>query len=231
MARSPAPVGVIPVAPGARQRRKEARPQELLAAALELFVEKGFSLTRAEEVAKRAGVSKGTLYLYYPSKEELLKAVIAHYLSASIEATAAQVAQYRGSMATLMRESLVGWWQQVYASPASGTFKLLITEVRNFPSIAEFYAREVVERGHFLIGGILQRGVAAGEFRPVDIDSSVHSIVLPMVMVCLHKHSMGACSPHVIDGQRFIAEHVELVLHSLLATTPLPRPARARKRA
>src|SRR5438552_12594942 len=76
-----------PAAPDAgtpRQRRKEARPQELLAAALELFVEKGFAATRSEEVAARAGVAKGTLYLYYPSKEDLLKAVVRENLSALI---------------------------------------------------------------------------------------------------------------------------------------------------
>src|SRR5690349_24617191 len=67
-----------------RQRRKEARPQELLDAALELFVEKGFAATRSEEVAARAGVAKGTLYLYYPSKEDLLKAVVRENLSAII---------------------------------------------------------------------------------------------------------------------------------------------------
>jgi len=206
--------------PSPRQRRKSARPHELLEAALSLFVEKGFAATRAEEVAQRAGVSKGTLYLYYPSKEELLKAVIAHYLSARIAETAEEVRRIDGLMAPVLREMLVAWWQQVYASPASGTFKLIISEVRNFPDIAEFYVREVIEPGHQLVGFILQRGIASGEFRDVDVESAVHSLLLPMVMLCTHKHALGACTQHSIDAPKFIADHVDLVVRGLLSEPP-----------
>jgi AcrR family transcriptional regulator len=127
-----------------RRRRKEARPQELLDAALELFVEKGFAAARAEEVAIRAGVSKGTLYLYYPSKEDLLKAVIKKNLSERLAAGAAQAADFEGSATELIRSLLVDWWTQIYDDPASAVFKLIITEARTFPEIAEFYAREVI---------------------------------------------------------------------------------------
>ena len=203
-----------------RQRRKDARPLELLEAALALFVEKGFASTRSEEVARRAGVSKGTLYLYYPSKEELLKAVITHYLSSKIAATTEALRDVRGSMTSVLREVLVAWWQQVYTSPACGTFKLVITEVRNFPELAAFYAREVVEPGHALVGRLLQRGIDSGEFRPVDVGSAVHSLLLPMVMLCTHKHSLGACAgqgSQGLDAMQFIADHVDLVLRGLEA--------------
>src|SRR5262245_33416574 len=93
-----------------RRRLKEARPQQLLDAALMLFVEKGFAATRAEEVAQRAGVSKGTLYLYYPSKEELLKAVIREHLSSRIAAGEAEVDKHRGSAADLLRQVYSRWW-------------------------------------------------------------------------------------------------------------------------
>lgn len=206
--------------PSPRQRRKDARPQELLQAALTLFVEKGFAATRAEEVAQRAGVSKGTLYLYYPSKEELLKAVIAHYLSARIAHTAEEVRKIDGPMAPVLREMLVAWWREMYASPASGTFKLLIAEVRNFPEIAEFYGREVIEPGHQLVATILQRGIDNGEFRSVDVESAVHTLLLPMVMLCTHKHALGACTQHTIDAPKFIADHVDLVVRGLLVEPP-----------
>ena len=212
--------------PPPRQRRKQARPQELLESALALFVEKGFAATRAEEVAQRAGVSKGTLYLYYPSKEELLKAVIEHYLSSRIAATAEQVRVIQGPMAPVLREMLVAWWQQTYAGPGSGTFKLIISEVRNFPEIGDFYVREVVEPGHALVRTILERGIASGEFRAVDVESAVHSLLLPMIMLCTHKHALGACTEHTIDANKFIAEHVELVLRGLLPSTPPAAPAR-----
>ena len=212
-----------------RRRRKEARPQELLDAALALFVQKGFAATRAEEVAALAGVSKGTLYLYYPSKEELLKAVIAHYLSARIAAGAAQAAGHNGSATALLQGILIDWWTQLYDSPAAGVFKLVITEVRNFPEIAGFYHREVVERAHNLLGGIVRQGVDNGEFRPVAVDHAVHSLVLPLVMICLHRHSLGACTPadwH-LDGRAFIAQHVHLVLAGLSVRPVDPPPETA----
>lgn len=206
-------------APVLRQRRKEARPQELLEAALDLFVEKGFAATRSEEVAARAGVSKGTLYLYFPSKEELLKAVIRQTLSADIAAGAQRVADAAGQPSS---ELLVGvmteWWTKVFRSPASGVFKLVITEVRNFPEIAEFYMKEVVNPGKAVIASLLQRGISRGEFRPVDVDLTVHSVVLPMVMLCMHKHSLGACSavePSMEDPEEFIRHHMLLMLHGL----------------
>jgi len=204
-----------------RRRRKEARPQELLDAALAAFVEKGFAATRIEEVAARAGVSKGTLYLYYPSKEELLKAVIGHYLAARIAEGAAQADSFIGPATDLLRGMLVDWWGQLYDSPAAGVFKLVITEVRNFPDIAEYYAREVIGPAHALVSGILRRGMAAGEFRSVDVDNAVHSLILPLVMICLHRHSLGACpGDWHLDGQAFIARHIDLVLTGLSATPP-----------
>ena len=210
-----------------RRRRKEARPQELLDAALELFVEKGFAATRADEVATRAGVSKGTLYLYYPSKEDLLKAVIAQHLSERIAAGAEQAAQFTGTPGELLRSILVQWWTHVYESDASAVFKLVITEVRNFPEIAEFYTREVVEPGKQLTGRILARGIARGEFRKIDIPGAVMSLIFPMVMLCLHKHSLGACVPGVadVDPHAFVRQHIALVLNGLLVE-PEAKPVR-----
>ncbi len=213
-----------------RRRRKEARPQELLDAALALFVEKGFAATRTEEVAARAGVSKGTLYLYYPSKEDLLKAVISHSLSARIAEGAALAARFEGSAGHLLRSVLTDWWGQLYDSPAAGVFKIVITEVRNFPDIANYYASQVIEPAHALLGAIVRKGMAAGEFRPVDVDNAVHSLVLPLVMICLHRHSLGACvGDWHLDGRAFISQHVNLVLDGLCCKTPadlaaLPHP-------
>jgi TetR/AcrR family transcriptional regulator len=205
---------------GSHQRRKAERPQELIAAALELFVEKGFASTRIEEVAQLAGVSKGTLYLYYASKEELLKAVISQYLSAEIAQGAADARAFQGSAGEALRSLMVQWWTRVFDSPASGVFKLIITEVRNFPEIAEFYQREVVVPGGQIIGEVIRRGIASGEFRPVDIEGAVHSIVLPMIMLCLHKHSLGVCKPvaSLLDAGAFIRQHIDLLLVGMRAS-------------
>ena len=212
-----------------RRRLKEARPQQLLDAALELFVEKGFAATRAEEVAQRAGVSKGTLYLYYPSKEELLKAVIREHLSSRIAAGAAAAAKHRGPVADLLREVFSRWWLEVFDSPTSGVFKLVITEVRNFPEIAAFYVNEVIEPAEDLIARIVQRGIDSGEFEALDIPNVVHSLCLPMVMLCVHKHSIGACTEHHVgfEPRAFVQAHVDLVVRGLLRNRGAARRAAA----
>lgn len=219
---------MIDIDPHHRRRRKDARPQELLDAAMALFVEKGFAATRTDEVALRAGVSKGTLYLYFPSKEDLLKAVIAQQLSERIAEGAALAAVHDGDTAALLRGMLVDWWTQLYDSPAAGVFKLVITEVRNFPEIADYYQREVVARAHEVLGKVLRHGIDSGEFRPVPVDAAVHSLLFPLIMLCLHKHSLGACmhSAPDIDGHLFIRQHIDLVLDGLCQPPVRPAPLR-----
>ncbi|AKJ28305.1 TetR family transcriptional regulator [Caldimonas brevitalea] len=195
-------------------------------AALDLFVEKGFAATKIDDVAARAGVSKGTLYLYFPSKEELLKAVIRHNLSLTIEQGDDVVANFEGSTAELMQVVAGVWWERVGETQASGIFKLILTEARNFPDLAQFYDAEVIEPGQRLITRLLQRGVDRGEFRPtLHLLDTAHSFIFPLLMLCLHKHSIGPCLVHGLtnDPRRFIAHHIELLLKGVTAE-PVPAP-------
>jgi AcrR family transcriptional regulator len=210
-----------------RRRRKEARPAELLEAALTLFVEKGFAATRSEEVAKAAGVSKGTLYLYFPSKEELLKAVIQHFLGTEIETGIQEAAGADGPTAQIMQQLLVNWWTRIYEGPASGVFKLVITEVRNFPEIGQFWVERVVAPGQEIVSGLLRRGVARGEFAVEDVESAVHSILMPMILLCVHKHSFAACGigkEMEIDPVQFMHSHLRLIFAGLQAPPRRPTP-------
>src|SRR5450830_354499 len=118
------------------ERRKDARPQELLAAALDLFVERGFASTRLEDVARRAGVSKGTLYLYFTNKEELFKAVVRDSIVPVIGAAEDSIAGFEGHSADLLRKVLGDWWERLGATKASGITKLIMAEAGNFPDIA-----------------------------------------------------------------------------------------------
>src|SRR5574343_1755930 len=102
--------------PHKRERRKQARPGELLEAALDLFVEKGFAATRAEEVAVRAGVSKGTLFLYFPSKEELFKAVVREHIVRHQTQGAEKIARFEGRSAELLRYLMPEWWRRYGAT-------------------------------------------------------------------------------------------------------------------
>lgn len=201
-----------------RRRRKEARPQELLAAALELFVEKGFAATRSEEVAARAGVSKGTMYLYYPSKEELFKAVVRENLSVHIAEGVETLSQYQGSMRELLSWVMQQWWQRIGVGPAGGISKIVLAEARNFPDLTAFYVAEVIEPMHQLLGGLIQRGIERGEFRPVPLDEAVQIIISPLLQLALFQHSIGACrlDGSRIDPQSLLTLQLDLLLRGLL---------------
>ena len=209
----------LPPAPdaGPRQRRKEARPQELLDAALTLFVEKGFAASRAEEVAQRAGVSKGTLYLYYPSKEELFKAVVRQNLSSLIAEGEEAANSFEGSSSELLAYLLHTWWDRVGNTPAAGIHKIVLAEVRNFPELAQFYTDEVIIPADRLFSGCVQRGIDSGEFRPMPVHEVAHALMAPIIFMAIHRHSFGACPLHgpEVDPAQVLHTHLELVLGGL----------------
>lgn len=209
-----------------RGRRKEARPGELLDAALDLFVEKGFAATRAEEVAARAGVSKGTLFLYFPSKEELFKAVVRENISGRFNEWNKEFEAYEGTSADMVRYCFKVWWERIGATRASGITKLIIGEARNFPDIAAFYHQEVIDPGEKLIRKIIRRGIERGEFHVHDEDYAMFSIIAPMIYLIMMKHSLGACvqATHPIDPQRYLDSQVETLIHGL-GVRPGDKPA------
>ncbi len=215
-----------------RQRRKQARPQELLDAAIELFAEKGFAAARTEEVAARAGVSKGTLYLYYPSKEELFKAVVRNKLSSLIAEGEELAAGFAGPSAELLEQLMLTWWQRVGATDASSIHKIILSEVRNFPEIAQFYTDEVIVPAERLFGGVIRRGVARGEFRALPARETAHALLAPMIFLAMHRHSLGACpvQGRAIDPFAMLRTHMDLVLRGLetrpAAAAPKPKGKR-----
>jgi len=214
--------------PVSRQRRKETRPQELLDAALQLFVEKGFAATRSEEVARRAGVSKGTLYLYYPSKEELFKAVVRQSMSTLIAEGIELADAYEGSSSDLLATLMNIWWQKVGNTPAAGIHKIVLSEVRNFPELAQFYADEVIRPADRLFSTVVQRGIDSGEFRPVPIHEVAHVLMAPMIFLSLHRHSFGACPLHGddIDADALIRTQLDMALRGLESRAATPSPPR-----
>jgi len=202
--------------PPAIRRRKEARPGELIAAALELFVERGFAATRLDDVAARAGVSKGTVYLYFPSKEELFKQVVRTGIVPVLEEGAVLLEQHRGSAAELLRALLVGWWERIGATQLAGIPKLMMSEAGNFPDLAAFYYETVIQRGRGLLAEILRRGMASGEFRPLNPDIAADVIIAPPLMLAVWRHSFATCCPQVgRDPAAFIETHIDLLLNGL----------------
>ncbi|MDQ1812858.1 TetR/AcrR family transcriptional regulator [Massilia scottii] len=202
------------------ERRKDARPQELLAAALDLFVERGFASTRLEDVAKRAGVSKGTLYLYFTNKEELFKAVVRDTIVPALGAAEDMIASFEGHSADLLRAVMMAWWENAGATKSSGMIKLVMAESNNFPDIAVFYREEVIQRGSIMISGMLERAVERGHFRPLDVFLTTQILIAPMLMLMLWKHSVGPCDMAELDPVAFIDSFLTMTLTGLLPRAP-----------
>jgi AcrR family transcriptional regulator len=203
-----------------RERRPEERPQELIAAALDLFVEKGFAATRLDDVAARAGVSKGTLYLYFDSKEALFKAVIESAVIPAVAEGEQLVREFQGSSSDLLQELVHGWWRLLGATKLGGIPKLMISEARNFPEVAQFYHEQVIQRGVRLFTGTIRRGIDSGEFRRVDVECAVQNLIAPLMMKALWRHSFVACGCAIteIEPERFLSSTVDNFLNGLRAT-------------
>ena len=204
---------------GKRSRRKEARPGELLDAALDLFVEKGFAATRVEEVAARAGVSKGTLFLYFPSKLELFKAVVRHNIAGRFDEWKLEMQTFEGSSSELLHYCFFVWWERIGSTKASGITKLILSEAGNFPEVASFYRKEVIDAGQELIRQILRRGMDSGEFRKVDLDYAIYIVLAPMIFLMTWRHSIGMCVPDELEltPEEYIRLQVDNMLHGLCA--------------
>ena len=201
-------------------RRKEARPAEVLEAALDVFVARGFAGTRLDDIAARAGVSKGTLYLYYSSKEALLKAVVEQNII-PIVANAQQLADsYAGNSADLFRLLVMGWWQQFGSTKLSGVPKLIVAESSNFPELAQYYHDSVLQPAHAVMRQVIERGIQSGEFAPCDSLTTVHVLFAPMVMLALWRHSFAPCCPDNLDPLNYLNRYLELALEALKSKEP-----------
>ena len=196
------------------RRRKEARPEEILAAALASFAERGFAATRLEDVAARAGISKGTLYLYFKGKEELFEAVVRATLVPNIARLEMLAATFEGPSARLL-ERLLLTLADVVVSQVGAIPKLVIAEAGNFPDLARFYLDEVVRRGLRLIGTILRRGIERGEFRAVDVDHAVFCVIAPMLIAALWKNSLEPHDHAPLDTEALVRTHLDLLLRGL----------------
>jgi AcrR family transcriptional regulator len=205
-----------------RHRRKQARPSELTAAALDLFVERGFAATKLEDIAARAGVSKGTLYLYFASKEELFKSVIQQGIIPVIDQGEAMLVEYEGATGPLLQAMLLRWWELIGATELAGIPKLMIAESGNFPEVAQYYFENVIQRGRGLIRAVLERGIAAEQFRIVEIETAIDVIMAPLLMLIIWRYSLEPSTCGNQDPATYLKTHIDLLLNGLLVKEKNP---------
>jgi AcrR family transcriptional regulator len=197
------------------QRRKQARTPEILDAALALFAEKGFAGTRMDDIAARAGITKGTIYLYFKSKEAMFKALARQSVGAQLDAVHAQLDSFEGSSVELLRFVIATIGRFASTSDRVVLAKVLLAESGNFPELAEFWRHEVIDRGLEVFQTIIRRGVARGEFRDVPPQHAARLCIAPMLILILWRTIFAQFDETPYDYQGLVDAHLQTLLHGL----------------
>lgn len=200
--------------PSVPRRRAEDRPGEIVAAALRMFAERGYAATKLEDVARAAGIAKGTVYLYFATKEDLFRAVVRQEILPTLEQFETVFAAWDGPTPDLLR-MLFLHLAAVMETDVGGIPKLVLSELGNFPEIAQFYAEEVAGRGIAQLERLLRRGAERGEFRPVPATLLVPVLIGPLLMLLLWRHSLGRHGNLHFDARAVLETHLDLLLRGL----------------
>lgn len=198
------------------QRRAEDRPREICAAALEVFAEKGFAAAKLEEIAKRAGVSKGTLYLYFKDKEELFRAVVRDTIAPNVETLRAAIIQTGLPFAELIRLFASKFVEITGRVPVGAVAKMVISESRNFPELAKVWHDEVVSKGIGTVTALIEMAQARGEVRPGVARLHAFTLMGPMMMGIIYRETLEPVGGEPLDLGALARQHVETVLAGLL---------------
>jgi AcrR family transcriptional regulator len=198
------------------QRRAEDRPREICAAALAVFAEKGFAAAKLDEIARRAGVSKGTLYLYFKDKEELFRAVVRDNVSPNIDQVrdailAADLPFAQLAPMFLMRLSAVAG-----SMPLGAVVKMVIGESGNFPELARVWHDQVVSKALAVLVALIEKAQAKGEVRPGDPRLHAFSLMGPMLMGLIYREVLQPAGGAPIDIEALARQHAETVLGGML---------------
>lgn len=197
------------------KRRKEARPEEILDAALQLFTEKGFSATRMIDVANAAGISKGTLYLYFENKEAMFREVVQQRITPQLDRVEQLLEEFQGTQAELLRHMINGWWMGITCTSLSAIPKIIVAESGNFPELAEYFTRTVVIRSRNLFSKVISRGMINGEFELYESEAVARLVIAPLVQATIWMHSLKPYDDET-GTQNYLQLHTEFILNSLL---------------
>ncbi|MEP0518984.1 MAG: TetR/AcrR family transcriptional regulator [Hyphomicrobiales bacterium] len=197
-----------------RRRRKDARPGEIIDAGLKEFALNGLAATRLEDVAKRAGIAKGTIYRYFSSKEDLFVAAIRSRIVLSIEGVDAAVERFEGPTDELLKLVLGRIYSEFVGTDTSALMRILIAEGNRFPDLIKLYHSEAISKGMSMLKSIVDRGVSRGEFRDGPAITEPRIIIAPAIMAAIWQATFQSHDPLPID--RFIDAHIDTLLNGLL---------------
>lgn len=198
------------------QRRAENRPGEICTAAIEVFAEKGFAAARLDEIARRAGVSKGTLYLYFKDKEDLFRAVVRDTVAPNIEVIRASLAKADIPFAQVIRLFLSRFAEITDRVPVGAVAKMVIGESRNFPELAKVWHDHVASKAIGMIAELIAQAQAKGEVRAGDPRLHAFTLMGPMLMGLLWRETLQPVGGAALDVEALAVQHAESVLAGLL---------------
>lgn len=212
------------------QRRKEARPGEILDAALDVFVRQGFAATRIQDVAQQAGVTTGTVYLYYTGKEALFEAAVLTAMDRMITPWEERAAAHKGSAESLIVGIMREWWKTTHADPRYAAIpRLIAAEADRFPDLARHYVTAVLDRARALGVLMLERGIARGEFRQHDVGYAARLLMAPAQYAFAYNTSLARFDEHGTYDTGYLDAHLEIFLRGIrAASNELPNDATSR---
>ena len=204
-------------APTRWTRRKQARPSEILDAALKVFAEKGYAGARMDDIARRAGVTKGTIYLYFENKETVFKTLVRDSIGATLAGVTANARDFRGSSKDLLRFALGAMAHLLTTSDRVVLPKIIIAESGNFPELARFYREEIVDKGIALMSGVIERGIVRGEFRQVPVQHAVRLCIAPVLLGAMWRVTFAQFDTEPYDYKGLIDTHLNVLFGGLTA--------------
>jgi AcrR family transcriptional regulator len=198
------------------RRRKADRPDEILQAALEVFAHKGFAAARLDDIAARAGVSKGALYLYFATKEDLFRAVVEQSLAPNLAFIQAVAAQPR-PFAELARNMALMLPALAERLPIAAMARMVIGEARNFPELARVWHDRLVGPIVATLSSAIAAAQARGEIRPGDPRAYALSLASAMLIGLIWNETFAPGGAPPFDVPALARQHVETVLAGMLA--------------
>ncbi len=199
-------------------RRKEARPAEILEAAVKVFAKKGFAATRMDDIAQAAGVTKGTIYLYFNGKEAVFKMLVRQSLGSQLARILDNVKTHEGSAKDLIRMILSAMGNFLVNSDRVVLPKIILAEAGNFPELARFYREEIIEKGLGALSQVIARGVADGEFRSLPPEHVARLCVTPLLFIAIWRTTFAAMDEQPYDYAGFVQTHIDVLLRGLSPT-------------
>ncbi|MBW8814151.1 MAG: TetR/AcrR family transcriptional regulator [Caulobacterales bacterium] len=204
------------------RRRKADRPAEIVEAALAVFAEKGFAAAKLDDIAARAGVSKGAVYLYFETKEDIFRAVVDQALAPNITAVRAMIAAHPGPLADLLRGVAAHLGHVIETTPIGGVLKMVVGEARNFPEIARVWHDDLVVHALGAMTGAITAAQARGEVKPGDPRAFALQTVAPVLMAVLWRETFVPVGAEPFDVPALLRQHVETLLTGLLLEDARP---------